>query len=159
MRILRFAVACCVFVVLSVTSALAKTNIVLVPPDLPEASKEVFIRQLAEAVATKPKEDVIQVYAARPLTLIGMIGIPAAELNSLNAARIKARLATQFAPVRDYLTKLPTASTTEPPANLMIPVALDELGRNVIASLPRRRPMCFCWAGSSTSTGAIPAGL
>jgi hypothetical protein len=51
-------------------------------------------------------------------------------------SRAKLMLAAQFAPVKEYLSKLPERTTGEPPGNLMLPSLLDEIGRNIIPSLP-----------------------
>jgi hypothetical protein len=133
MRILRWLIA---WLAILVAPVLAKTGIVVLPPDYP-AGKEVLIQQFAEAITSSAPGDRILVYAARPLTLLATIGIPTDP--KINAARARPMLAAQFAPVKEYLSKLPERTNGEPPGNVTLPAVLDEVGRNIIPSLPEKR--------------------
>jgi len=132
MRVLRFVIAC---LAVLVAPAVSKTSVVVLPPDY-SGDKQALMRQL-DGLAGLGPEDRILIYASRPPTLLATITRP--DDPGLNRARFKARLAAQFAPVKAYLTTLPAQTAGEPPGNLMLPALLDEIGRNVISSLPEKR--------------------
>jgi hypothetical protein len=116
--------------------AMAKTRIIVLPPDAAISSAE-LLKHIAQSVVTLSPSDQLLVYSARPVSQIAAIARPPDQ--TMNNARINAVLAAQFKPVKDYLAALPAASASEPPGNLMIPSLIDELSRNLLAGLPERK--------------------
>lgn len=119
------------------TTAQAKNSIIILPPDY-AGSKPALLQTLADAVAAITPGDRLYFYRARPLGEIALIAVPD-DPKAQNAAWVKRQLAMQFAPVIRYVSELPGGTRGEPPANLMIPGLLDELGRNLISGLTGQR--------------------
>jgi hypothetical protein len=121
----------------SPASANAKNYVIVLPPDY-AGSKPALLQTLGDAVAAVTPADRLYFYRARPLGEIALIAVPD-DPKAQNAAWVKRQLAGQFAPVLRHIAELPGGVRGEPPGNLMIPALLDELGRNVMSSLPERR--------------------
>ena len=109
------------------TPAQAKTRLIVLPPDA-AANGAVLLNYIAETVIVLAPTDQLLVYAARPVSQIAAIARPSDP--NMNNARIKAALAAQFKPVKDYLAALPPGAAAEPPGGVVR--RLDEGG-------PRRR--------------------
>jgi hypothetical protein len=121
-------------VVLIATPASARTRIIVLPPDAAGIGAA-LLKHIADSVMSLGSDDRLLVYAAQPVTQIALIARPT-DL-TLNSARIKATLAAQFKPVRDYLAAAKGAES-QPVGNLMIPAVIDEIGRNLLPGLPER---------------------
>jgi hypothetical protein len=121
--------------VLFATQSSAKTRIIMVPPDAAGVGAS-LVKHIADSVMSLGSGDRLLVYVARPVTQIASIARPPDP--ALNSARINAALVAQFKPVRDYLTA-PSVSVSQALGNLMIPSVIDELGRNLLPSLPERK--------------------
>jgi hypothetical protein len=117
------------------TQASAKTRIIVVPPDGAGVGA-VLLKHIADSVMTLSSGDRLLVYTARPVMQIASIARPSDP--ALNSARINAALAAQFKPVRDYLAAA-RVTESQSPGNLMIPPVIDELGRNLLPSVPERK--------------------
>jgi hypothetical protein len=114
----------------------AKTRIIVLPPDA-AVHGPALLKHIAETVVALPPSEQLLVYTARPIAQLAAIARPADP--AMNKARINAAMAQQFKPVKDYLGTLPNAVAGDLPFNLMIPQLIDELGRNLIPSLPDKR--------------------
>lgn len=116
----------------------AHTLLVMLPPDT-IGPPEPLIQQFAELMPRLTPSDRVEVYAAQGTRFIARIAVPD-DPRATNPAWLKRQLGAQFAPVLRYLNERPPGP---PPgtmaANLMIPDALDALGRNVIGTLPEKR--------------------
>jgi hypothetical protein len=115
----------------------AKTSIVVVPPNY-AVSKDALLREFAVAITALGAADRMLVYSARPFAQVATIAVPR-DPRTANPAWVKRQLAMQFAPVIRFIEGLPGEANGEPVGNLMIPELLDEIGRNIIASLPEKR--------------------
>jgi hypothetical protein len=127
--------ALALWAVLLTTPALAKTRIIVLPPDAAGVSAA-LLKHIAESVVSLPSGDQLLVYAARPVSQLAAITRPSEA--SMNRARVNAALAAQFKPVNDFLT-VASAASGEPSGTLMIPSVIDELSRNLIADLPDKK--------------------
>jgi len=114
----------------------AKKLIVALAPDA-ATQGPALLRHLAETVAALGPSDELLVYSSQPFTLVGSIKRPSDP--NMNNARIRAALAQQFKPVRDYLSVQPPPRPGEPAGNLMIPATMDSLSRNVLSSLAEQK--------------------
>jgi hypothetical protein len=115
-------------------NAEARTSIVVID----KSDRERVFRELVTTATSLASGDQLLIYSARPFARLAEI-TPNTD-TSLNAARIKARLAQQFASVRAFLlAPAEPASATGDNARLVITDVMEELGRNVIPSLPDRR--------------------
>lgn len=117
--------------------AAARTLIAVLPPDY-GSDKAPLIEQLGTAVSSLGQDDRLLVYTARPVAQLATIAVPN-DPKAQNRAWVKHRLADQFLPMLRYIAGLPGGASTEPPGNLMIPNVLDEIGRNIIPSLPEKK--------------------
>jgi hypothetical protein len=133
---LAYAVTLAASALLLVEVATAKVFIIVLPPDA-AVHGPALQKHIAEAAVALPPSDQLFVYTARPVAQLAAIARPADS--AMNKARINAAMATQFKPVKDYLGTLPNAVAGDLPGNLMIPQLIDELGRNLIPSLPDKR--------------------
>lgn len=131
MRFLQYAILA--FTIVS-ASAEAKTRVVVLSSDF-SGDTEQLLQRLADAVISSPTDRLL-VYTASPPSQIAAIA-PAND-PTMNNARRKAQVAAQFSPIKAYFAAL-TPNAGAPPDNLMIPAVLDEIGRNVIPSLPEKR--------------------
>jgi hypothetical protein len=116
-----------------VPPAWGKTRILVLASDA-VPSNDVLLKHVAETVASLTPGDRLFVYRARPMTQIAVIAPPSDP--GMNRARANAALAAQFRPVKEFLSTPPAGHTPEPPGNLMLPSLVDELGRNLLPSLP-----------------------
>jgi hypothetical protein len=117
------------------TPALAKTRIIVLPADAAGVSAA-LLKHIAESVISLPPGDQLLVYAARQVSQLAAITRPSEP--GMNRARANAALATQFKPVKDFLT-VASAASGEPSGNLLIPSVIEELSRNLVASLPDKK--------------------
>lgn len=118
------------------TAAHSKTRVIVLPPDA-ALNGAVLVNHMAEAVSALPPGDQLLVYTAQPVAQIAAIARPSDP--KMNNARIKAALAAKFKPVIDHLTAAPAITAADHPGNLMVPALIDELGRNLFPSLPKRK--------------------
>ena len=112
--------------------AAARTTIVVLPPDYPE-SKELLAQRIAEGVSVLGAGDRVEFFSAAPFARIAEINGPDPKHSRAVNRR---KLAEQFAPVLKHIAGLP--ANVHPASNLMIPQLLDEIGRNVISSVPEK---------------------
>jgi hypothetical protein len=117
------------------SDAQAHTRIIVLPPDGAGVGTA-LLKYIAESVVSLPSGGQLLVYGSRPVSQIAAITHPSDP--GMNRARVNAALAAQFKPVKDYLAA-PSSVAGEPPGNLMIPSVIDELSRNLIASLPGKK--------------------
>jgi hypothetical protein len=124
-----------IFLFVVTTQVEAKTRIIVLPSDA-ATNGATLLTRIAESVVALPAGDQLLVYSAQPVSQIAAIGRPTDP--TMNSARIKAVLAAQFKPVKDYLSSLSQGAALQPPGNLMIPALFDELGRNLLPGLPEK---------------------
>lgn len=92
-----------IFLFVLTTQVEAKTRIIVLPPDA-ATNGATLLTRIAESVVALPTGDQLLVYSAQPVSQIAAIERPADP--TMNSARIKAMLAAQFKPVKDYLSSL-----------------------------------------------------
>jgi|GEM_PF-2035194 len=116
----------------------AKTTIVVLPPDY-GGMREALVTHLADMALTLTPEDRLVVYSVSPPVQIANIAIPRDE-KARNPAWVKNQIGAQFAPVIRYLSVLPPVPASgQISENVMMPEVLDEIGRNLVPSLPDKK--------------------
>lgn len=112
-------------------------NLIEVLPTEFAGPKTELMQRSAQTVENLKPGDRLLVFQAQPFRQVAALAIPDSP-NSVNPAWVKRQLAAQFAPLREYIANLPTGAAGSA-GNLMIPAVLDEIGRNIIPSLPEKK--------------------
>lgn len=118
--------------------ALAKTTVIVLPSDY-TGSREELLSEVAEATLKLTPDNQIIVYGVNPPAQIARIAIPNDE-KARNAAWTRRRLSEQLGSVVQHIRAMPTNPEGQPVAeNVRLPEVLDEIGTNLIPSLPDKR--------------------
>lgn len=119
------------------SAATARTLVAILPPDR-SVPAETLIAELAQTMTALGPDDRLIVYGAEGPTQLAIIALPQGP-NAVNPAWVKRKLAEAFRPVMTYLKGASDIPATGGIAgNLMIPAALDAIGRNLLPALPER---------------------
>jgi len=116
-------------------SAYARSTVIVLPPDY-SGPKDALVRGFAAAISALENEDQILVMSADGPKRIGTVALPK-DPRAANPAWRQRQLGEQFAPILRHIVALPAYPPSGSiPAHLDLPGLVEELGRNVIPSLP-----------------------
>jgi hypothetical protein len=121
------------------SQAAAEVKVVVLPADYPR-DRGALLVSIAEMGTALGLDDQLIVYDGRSLGQVATLAIPKNDPKAANPAWRKRKLAEQFAPIRRHIQAMPASPPDgELAENVRIPDVLNEIGRNLIPSLPDKK--------------------